>query len=141
MRNFHGKSNTRLFRIWAHIKDRCFNVNNDAYKNYGARGIIMCTEWKNNFMSFYIWANNNGYKDNLTIDRINNDGNYEPTNCRWITSEEQHKNTRKNKILQYNGESLCARDWSKRLNINYSTLLSRLKRGWNTEKALSIKEI
>jgi hypothetical protein len=135
----HGKSNTRLFRIWAHIKDRCFNVNNDAYKNYGARGIIICSEWKNNFMSFYDWAIANGYNEVLTIDRKNNNGNYEPSNCRWISVKGQHRNTRRNTFLCYNGEKKCVSEWAEILGISKETLYSRIKRGWPIERILSGK--
>ena len=106
-KKLHGKSNTRLFRIWSHIKDRCDNPNNDAYKNYCKIGVTICNEWKNDFMSFYNWAMSNGYKDNLTIDRIENNGNYQPNNCRWITIKQQHRNTRRNIFLNYNGENRC----------------------------------
>ena len=78
----------RLFSIYLSMKYRCYNTVCRAYKNYGGRGIIVCKEWMNNFAKFYNWAMNNGYKDDLTIDRINNDGNYEPNNCRWITKSE-----------------------------------------------------
>lgn len=134
----HGKSNTRLFRIWAHIKDRCFNENNDAYKNYGGRGISMCLEWKNDFMSFYNWAKENGYNNNLTIDRKDNNGNYEPKNCRWITVKEQHRNTRRNKFLIYNGEKHCISEWAEILGLRKDTILSRLKNGWSIERALEV---
>lgn len=94
-RKTHGKHNTRLYRIWKAMKNRCFNANtNDFQKWYGGRGIVVCDEWKNNFQAFYDWAINNGYSDNLSIDRINVDGNYEPSNCRWATAAEQAHNKR-----------------------------------------------
>lgn len=89
----HGMSGTRLHRIWTEMKTRCLNQNDCHYKWYGARGISVCDEWLD-FVPFSEWALSNGYKDDLTIDRIDNDGNYEPSNCRWITQSEQCKNHR-----------------------------------------------
>lgn len=93
----HGKKNTRLYRIWNGMKDRCFNKNSPDYNSYGGRGITVCEEWKQSFECFYIWAVSNGYSDSLSIDRINGDGNYEPDNCRWATASEQNRNRRKYK--------------------------------------------
>lgn len=94
----HGKTHTRLFRIWVCMKTRCYNPNATRYKDWGGRGITICDEWKNNFQAFYDWAMSNGYADDLTIDRINNDGNYEPSNCRWATRSEQMQNTRRGRL-------------------------------------------
>ena len=93
----HNLSQGKLYKVWQGMKTRCYNKNFIYFKNYGGRGINICNEWKNDFSSFYNWAINNGYKENLTIDRINNDGNYEPSNCRWITRAEQNRNQRKTK--------------------------------------------
>ena len=90
----HGLSNHRLFKIWTSMKTRCYNKNATNYERYGARGISICDEWNNDFMKFYNWSINNGYSDNLTIDRVNNNGNYEPSNCRWATVKEQNSNKR-----------------------------------------------
>ena len=90
----HGMSDTRLYSIWRGMKKRTTNISHQAYPRYGGRGIIVCDEWKNNFMSFYEWAILNGYSDELCIDRIDNDRNYEPSNCRWATRVIQGRNRR-----------------------------------------------
>ena len=103
----HGLSNTRLNRIWSNIKTRTLNPKNKRYRDYGDRGITICDEWKNDFMPFYDWAISNGYSDELSIDRIDNDGNYCPENCRWATRTIQSRNQRmpKNNTSGYKGVS------------------------------------
>lgn len=90
----HNKTHTRLYRIWSGMKKRCYRIKNADYDNYGGRGIRICREWLSDFQNFYDWATANGYSDNLSIDRINNDGDYEPSNCRWATAKEQRNNQR-----------------------------------------------
>lgn len=96
----HNLHKTRLYRIWCQMKTRCFCVNSPSYKYYGGRGITVCYEWQIDFLNFYNWAINNNYSDNLSIDRINVDGNYEPNNCRWATTKEQALNKRPRKRRQ-----------------------------------------
>ena len=92
-------TNTRLYEVWEGMKQRCYNKNHRSYKNYGGRGIEVCEQWRSDFMSFYNWATENGYDENApfgvcTIDRINGDGNYQPTNCRWASFKIQNNNQR-----------------------------------------------
>lgn len=99
----HGLSQTRLYRIWRHIKERCYLQTCNSYSQYGGRGITMCSEWRGDFQAFYDWAIANGYDDKLTIDRIDNDGHYEPANCRWITFSENSKKQRTDEHMKQHG--------------------------------------
>jgi hypothetical protein len=94
----HGETNTRLYNIWTNMKQRCYNVKHKAYPNYGSRGITVCNEWLHNYIAFRDWAMENGYRDDLTIDRIDNDEGYSPNNCRWATMIEQAQNKRPRKL-------------------------------------------
>ena len=132
----HGLSTTRIYKIYLGIKKRCYNKNYREFHLYGGRGIKVCQEWLDDFMSFYIWSGANGYKDDLTIDRIDVNGNYESTNCRWITQAEQNLNTRKNHYITYNGITMSMKQWAEKCNLSYSTLQHRIYRNWNVEKAL-----
>lgn len=136
----HKKTNTRLYRIWSRMKACCYNKNVKGYKNYGGRGIKVCDEWLNDFMSFYNWAINNGYKEDLTIDRIDVNSDYCPNNCRWTTKVEQQRNTTKNIFITYSGETHCLKEWSEILNIDYSKLHKRIHYlNWSIEKAFEWK--
>ena len=129
---------SRLYTIWNSMKQRCYTKSCTSYKRYGARGISMCDEWKNNYMEFYNWAIQNGYSDNLTIDRIDTNGNYEPSNCRWATYKEQANNTRKIKRYTFNGETHTPREWEEIVGIRWQTIRYRIKiLGWSVEKALT----
>lgn len=132
----HGKRKTRLYRIWLNMKNRCGNPLDACYKHYGCRGITVCDEWKNDFQAFYDWAMANGYKEDLSIDRIDVNGNYEPNNCRWATTKEQANNKRTNRCIEAYGEKHTIKEWAEILNINYCTLYSRFKMGWDAERAL-----
>ena len=133
----HNLSGTRLYRIWQAMKNRCFNSKCPYYKHYGGRGIAVCEEWKNNFEMFYEWAMANGYKEDLTIDRINNDGGYEPNNCRWATRKQQQLNRRNIKFLSFNGKTLTQKEWGLELGGGVSLVENRLLSGWSLEEALS----
>lgn len=136
----HGKRSTRLYITWAHIKSRCYNKSIQEYKNYGKRGITMCDEWKDDFQAFYDWSMANGYNDNLTIDRIDVNGNYEPTNCRWTTIKQQNRNKRNNRNFTINGETHCLSEWCEILGINYNTVKTRFyNHGWSVERALGLE--
>lgn len=102
-------------------------------------GVAVCSEWKDNFMSFHDWSINNGYQEGLTIDRINVNGNYEPTNCRWIIQKQQTRNRRNTKYITYKDESKPLAEWCDIYNINYNKVYSRLYRNWSIEKALELE--
>ena len=125
----------KLYGVWQTMKARCFRQNCHKYKDYGARNVTVCDEWKNDFKAFNDWAFANGYKEGLSIERIDNDGNYEPSNCKWITKEAQAKNKRSNVFIEFNNERHCLAEWARLLNINYKLLHQRLKNGWSIEKA------
>lgn len=131
-----AKTRKRIRRIWDGIIRRCDNPNAAFYHRYGGRGINVCSEWRS-FESFYKWSLNNGYEDDLTIDRIDNDGNYEPLNCRWATWKEQANNKSVNHILTFNGKSQTMTLWAEETGITRSAIKTRLKNGWSTEKALT----
>ena len=132
----------RLYMIYYHIKTRCFNKKDIRWKHYGGRGITICKEWKNDYLSFKNWALSNGYKQNLSIDRIDNDGNYCPENCRWSTTKEQCNNKRNNLHITAFGETKTISEWIKddRCVIKkYFTLMSRFKRGWEHQRIITQK--
>ena len=132
----HNKCHTRLYNIWRGMKDRCYNSNVLEYDNYGGRGIKVCEEWLNDFQAFYNWSMSHGYSDDLTIDRKENDGDYCPENCRWVTYKEQNNNTSRNRLLTNAGETHTISEWSEILGINASTISSRLSRGCSDVEAL-----
>lgn len=133
----HGYKYTRIYNIWGLMKNRCYCPTSNNYKNYGGRGIKICDEWKNNFIAFKDWAYANGYNEKLTIDRIDNNGNYEPSNCRWITNLEQQFNKRNNHLITYNGKTQTLSQWAKELEISREVIEQRLKRKLPIEKVLT----
>lgn len=136
-RDCHGRK-TRLHTTWQTMKQRCCNVNNPNHKYYGGRGITICGEWAF-FKTFHDWAITSGYDSGLTIDRIDNDGNYEPANCRWVTVAEQGLNRSSNRFIRFMGETRTLSQWSARMGIDIVTLHTRLKRSWSVEKALTTR--
>lgn len=127
LRRTHGCSNTRLYKIWKSIRQRCYNTNDAQYFRYGGRGIKLCDEWQD-FVNFKTWSENNGYSSLLTIDRINNDGNYEPSNCRWADMKTQTRNRRNTCKVEYNGNLITVKELSEQYNVNYYKLYDRIIR-------------
>ena len=128
-RRTHGETNTRLYGIWQAMKSRCnAPIGSNNWKWYSSKGITVCDEWKE-YKPFRDWALNNGYNDTLTIDRIDSNGDYEPSNCRWATLAEQANNKSTNRIITYNNETHTLREWSDITHINYSMLATRYWRG------------
>ncbi len=125
----HGLTNTKLYTKWSGIVQRCTNPNAIHYDMYGGRGITICDEWRNDFYSFYSWSIENGYKDGLTIDRIDNNKGYYPENCRWTDLETQANNTRRNHYITYNNETKTLTQWARLLNVNVETLRYRVNHG------------
>lgn len=125
----HGHTGERIHNIWKCMRSRCSNQNNDSYENYGGRGVSVCDEWKNDFQSFYDWSMHNGYADNLSIDRINNDGDYSPENCRWTTALTQANNTRRNRYITYNNITHTCSEWARILGLRKDVLRHRLDNG------------
>lgn len=138
----HGESKTRLYGVWRRMIERCYRVKHKSYKDYGGRGITVCDEWKNSYEEFRKWSVQNGYDKNAgymecTLDRIDVNGNYEPSNCRWISMKKQCNNKRNNNILSYNGETHTMSEWAEITGINVHTLWRRQKRGWDDEKIIT----
>lgn len=136
----HGLSKTRLHSIWHSMYCRCYYQTTNQYKNYGGRGIKVCEEWKHSdgFINFYNWAIKHGYKDTLTLDRIDNNGDYCPENCRWVSAQEQSNHKTNNVWYTYKGVTKTGAQWCKTFGIKYMTFLDRLKRGWSLEQALTV---
>lgn len=124
----NGESRTRLYRIWLGMKFRC--AKGDKYRDphYVKNNIKVCDEWENDYWAFKDWAINHGYSDDLTIDRIDNYGNYCPENCRWVTIAQQNRNRTNNRMVEYNGTTKTLAEWARELNLNYHTLVYRFKK-------------
>lgn len=134
----------RLNSILRHMRQRCKNPNNDAFKNYGAKGIKVCKEWDENYLNFYEWALQNGYQDDLTIDRVDSSRDYEPGNCEWVTREENCRRAHKGKLdnqsrmITFNGKTQSMTQWAAELGIKFKTLEARINwKKWPIERALT----
>lgn len=121
-------SKTRIFGIWENMRDRCNNPNSKLYYLYGERGIKVCEEWSNDFLTFYNWSIKNGYRQGLSIDRIDVNGNYEPNNCRWATAKQQIRNRRNTVYVNIGGVKKTLGELSEEYNIKYNTLYDRYRR-------------
>ena len=127
-----------LFTAWVNMRRRCTDKNRKLdYPRYGGRGIKVCDEWESDFVSFYTWATNHGYVDGLTLDRIDNNGNYSPENCRWVTRKIQNGNRRNNRLITFKGETKILAQWAREVGIHGATIGNRLDAGWSTERALT----
>lgn len=124
----------RLYKIWSGMRNRCNNPRYKYYESYGGRGIKVCQEWDNDFISFMNWAIENGYKDDLTIDRINNYGDYEPSNCRWASPKIQANNKRTNVLITYHGETHTISEWADITGIAYWNIIQRHRVGLPLEQ-------
>lgn len=133
----HGDAGSRLYNIWIKMRDRCNNPNNADWNLYGGRGISICDEWNESYLSFKNWATSNGYSETLSIDRIDVNGGYNPSNCRWATNIEQCNNTRRNKHYPYRGREITIREASQISGLEYGTIKARLKYGWSMEQAIN----
>lgn len=135
-----SRQRNRLWTIWYGMIERCYNKNLKSYKSYGERGICVCSEWldkSNGYNNFKQWAINNGYEHNLTLDRINFNGNYEPSNCRWTTAIVQANNRRSNRIVNYKGTVDTLANVCRNNGLNYGLINNRIQKGISVERALS----
>lgn len=129
--------NKKLYWVYYAMLQRCYHKSCSHYFRYGGRGIAVCDEWRNDNTAFYRWALNNGYKEGLTLDRIDNNGDYTPDNCRWVSVKTQNNNTSKCVYITYKGETHTMQEWADITGINYSCLRNRHQRGESIDRLLS----
>lgn len=137
----HGQADSRLHHIWMCMKSRCNYQKNKRFKDYGERGVVVCEAWSDSFESFRDWALSNGYRDDLTLDRIDVNGDYSPENCRWASVYVQANNKRNNRRISVGGETHTVAEWSRIMGINDGTIRARLKKGWTEYDAVNIPVI
>lgn len=137
-----GLSHDLLYKKWMSMKRRCYDSRSLAYKNYGGRGIKVCDEWREHFIVFYEWCISSGYVEGngKSLDRIDNDGDYSPDNCRWVDYKDQQNNKRRSRFVTFDGKTLTVAQWERETGISRSTIIGRLNRGWTAEKALTEKD-
>lgn len=130
----HGRSKTLVYKAWAAMKERCLNPANIHFESYGGRGITVCERWRNSFADFI--ADMGERMSGCTLERIDNNGNYEPGNCKWATRREQQRNRRCNRILVVNGTAKCISAWAEEMGVTFSVISNRLSYGWSDEEAV-----
>lgn len=135
-RQSHGMNKCPEYHVWVNLRQRCYNPNAQQFDNYGSRGIIVCQKWRDSFEAFF---EDMGCRpsDDHSIHRVDNDGNYEPGNCVWATTEEQARHRRSNRALTFNGETRCLAEWAEQCGLPRDTLHKRLARGWTLERSLT----
>lgn len=136
-RKKHGDSTTRLYGIWNGMRHRCLDKKHISYHRYGGRGIKVCEEWDKSYENFKEWAINNGYQEELSIDRIDNDKDYSPSNCKWSSIKEQCNNRENNNRLTFNGVSKTVAEWSVETGLPYHTIHKRILHGWEVKDILT----
>ncbi len=136
----HGMTNTKLYIIWQNMKRRCNDPNDIMFKNYGGRGIAVCNEWLSGFEAFLRWANDNGYKEGLSIERIDVNGDYSPDNCKWISKKQQYLNRTDSHRITAFGKTQTIKEWADESGLKYDTIERRINQyGWDPEEAVTIK--
>lgn len=135
----HGMSKSNIYKVFTGMLQRCNNKKHKNYKDYGARGISVCKDWLT-FESFYKWSMENGYRENITLDRVDNNGNYSPSNCKWVTMAQQSLNKRSSFYITFNGKTQTLKEWCNELNIPYPQIYTRIAvKGWTCERAFLTK--
>lgn len=133
----HGESHTKLYYVWHTMLRRCEDHNTKSYADYGKRGICVCEEW-HKYETFKQWAYLSGYSDGLEINRKDNNGNYEPNNCEWVTKSENMNNTRRTRYYEYKGGRYTVRQLSEMCGYSYKTIQNRLYSGWSVDESITI---